>query len=163
MSNSTGNYSHGYSGTRVYRIWRSMKSRCYNKNNPRYHRYGGRGITVCDEWLHNPKAFCEWALSHGYEDTLSIDRINNDNGYSPDNCRFADMNTQALNRKQHKSNTGHLGISKRIEKRKNSVHVRFTARVKRNRIMHNVGSFSTLEEAISARNEFLKRMESEVA
>ena len=74
--------------SRVYNIWRCMKQRCYNKNNSRYYLYGGRGITVCDEWKDNSKTFIDWALSNGYSDDLEIDRIDNDLGYSPDNCQW---------------------------------------------------------------------------
>jgi hypothetical protein len=64
-----------------------MKSRCYNLNNPSYHRYGGRGISVCDDWLEFV-SFRNWALANGYADNLSIDRINNDGNYSPINCQW---------------------------------------------------------------------------
>ena len=86
------------SHTRIHQIWLEMKGRCNNKNNARYSRYGGRGIKVCDEWEHDFVSFYNWALSNGYRDELTIDRINNDLGYTPDNCRWVDNKTQARNR-----------------------------------------------------------------
>lgn len=88
---------HQMAGTRIYDIWRSMKSRCFYKNDVSYDRYGGRGITVCDEWLTFEK-FHEWARSNGYSDNLSIDRIDNDGNYEPGNCRWATTEQQAGNR-----------------------------------------------------------------
>ena len=75
-----------------------MKKRCYNPHDARYDRYGGRGITVCDEWRNDFKAFYKWALENGYADNLTIDRIDNNKGYFPDNCRWADAETQCRNR-----------------------------------------------------------------
>lgn len=103
----TRNTTHGETNTRLNRIWRGMKTRCYNKNRKEYERYGGRGITVCDEWLHDFEAFRDWALSHGYRDDLSIDRIDNDNGYSPTNCRWATMKEQSNNRATRKDAKHH--------------------------------------------------------
>lgn len=80
--------SHGRTGSRLYKTWCSMKTRCYNKNSSEYHRYGGRGIVMCEEWKDNPEAFIKWAESHGYRDNLTIDRIDNDKGYCPENCQF---------------------------------------------------------------------------
>jgi hypothetical protein len=75
-----------------------MKQRCYNKNNPKYKNYGARGIRICDEWLNDVSAFIKWSLDNGYDDTLSIDRINVDGDYEPSNCRWATNAEQALNR-----------------------------------------------------------------
>ena len=93
---------HGGIGTRLYSIWRGMKLRCYNPKAKAYHRYGGRGITLCDEWRHDFATFRDWALNNGYADNLTIDRINNDRGYSPENCRWITMKAQADNRSNSK-------------------------------------------------------------
>lgn len=94
---------HGGNGTRLYNIWCGMKSRCYNQNRDRYHDYGGRGITVCDEWLHDFAAFRDWSMANGYTDTLTIDRIDNDKGYSPDNCCWKTLEQQNQNRRPRRS------------------------------------------------------------
>ncbi len=90
---------HGGSRTRLYRIFQSMKGRCYRPQHIHYANYGGRGIGICDEWRDNFAAFREWAISHGYDDSKSIDRIDNDRGYSPHNCRWVDAMTQGNNRR----------------------------------------------------------------
>jgi len=90
---------HGLGKHRLYYIWAGMKDRCYNKNNTRdYPRYGGRGITVCHRWRNHFLSFYLWALSHGYEPWLTLDRSNNDGRYSPENCCWATRKQQALNR-----------------------------------------------------------------
>lgn len=90
---------HGMRGTRLYETWHSMKQRC-SPSCPKanYDRYYGRGIRVCPEWEHNFEAFYKWALSHGYDDSLSIDRIDNDGNYEPSNCRWVTEEVQANNR-----------------------------------------------------------------
>lgn len=90
--------THGESRTRLYRIWGHMKQRCYNPNHQEYERYGGRGIRMCDEWANSFEAFKEWALSSGYQDDLTIDRRDNDDGYSPKNCRWMSLRDQQRNK-----------------------------------------------------------------
>ena len=76
-----------------------MKNRCYYKGYHAYEHYGGRGITVCDDWLHNFQVFYDWAMANGYRDDLSIDRIDSNKGYSPQNCRWATMAEQNKNKR----------------------------------------------------------------
>jgi len=78
---------HGMKNKKLYSVWRAMKKRCECKTVYYFKRYGGRGIKVCDEW-HDPSKFFKWALSHGYKEGLSIDRINNDGNYYPSNCQW---------------------------------------------------------------------------
>ena len=88
--------THGMRNSRLYKVWCAMKERCNNPHNKRYDRYGGRGITVCAEWVQF-EPFYKWAKENGYEETKSIDRINNDKGYSPENCRWVTRSVQNRN------------------------------------------------------------------
>lgn len=99
--------THGLSGTRLYAVWKSMIQRCHNPRNKNFSRYGARGIAVCDEWRKSYKSFYEWAISNGYDAkaaimTCTIDRIDNDKGYFPENCRWVDMKTQRHNQSSNR-------------------------------------------------------------
>lgn len=92
------NVKHGLHGTRLYQTYVDMKQRCLNPNNSRFHRYGGRGIKICQEWLDDFLAFYTWAIANGYQSNLTIDRRDNDGDYTPDNCRWVTMTVQLQNR-----------------------------------------------------------------
>lgn len=86
---------------KLWHIWWGMKTRCYKKTSKMYKDYGARGITICDEWLTSYEAFYEWSINNGYGKGLSIDRIDNNKGYSPDNCRWVDQSIQSYNTRRN--------------------------------------------------------------
>lgn len=90
------NFKHGQYNTRLYNIWKHMKSRCNNPKDAKYANYGGRGIKVCEEWVYFT-GFYKWSMSNGYEDNLEIDRIDNDGDYEPGNCRWTTRKVQCNN------------------------------------------------------------------
>lgn len=143
--------THGLSSSRIYKIYYAMKDRCYNSNKWNYNRYGGRGITMCDEWKDDFKSFYDWAMSNGYDETKSIDRIDPDGNYEPSNCRWTDNTTQQFNRHiQSNNTTGYKGVSK-------TKAGTFRAYIKKSGRQIPLGTFKTIEEAIYARQEAEKQ------
>jgi len=105
---------------RIYNIWSGIKSRCNSKSNTNYKYYGGRGITICDEWKNDFMAFYNWCLKNGYNEDLTIDREKNDGNYEPDNCRWSTKCTQSRNIRTIRSNntTGFKGVIFRKDRKK---------------------------------------------
>ena len=107
LKNLEGREKHGLSGTKIFNVWLGMKERCYNKKSTNYVNYGNRGITVCQEWLDDFMNFYNWAIENGYKEELdekgrnllSIDRIDNGKGYSPENCRWVTSEIQSRNKR----------------------------------------------------------------
>ncbi len=126
--------------------WEGMRKRCNNLSNP---NYGGRGITVCSEWGNSFESFYNWAI-HSFKEGLTLDRINNNEGYSPDNCRFTDLRTQQNNRRL-KANSGEPYIYWHVANKKYYVKVKVG---KGNHIWG--GYFTELSSAIIARNRVLR-------
>ncbi len=118
-------YKHGLWKHPLYKTWGKMKERCYNQKYKSYKNYGGRGITVCEEWKHDPKTFVEWCLAHGWQKGLLIDRRDNEGNYSPDNCRFVDAGLSARNKRLLRSDntSGYVGVSFHKKDNKYQAHI----------------------------------------
>lgn len=141
-----GSITHGLKKHKGYMVHNDMMRRCYNERTSGYQNYGGRGITVCEEWL-NVVGFIPWFDSN-YIEGVTLDRIDNDKGYSPENCRFVDKTTQAINRRIFKSNTsGFVGIGLSGK--------RWSARVRIFNKDTRVGTYNTKEEAVQARDNYI--------
>ena len=143
-------FKHGLESNIFYPIWNAMIYRCNNPKSTGYYKYGARGITVCEDWL-NPKHFIDWAqASHPNIEGVTLDRIDNDKGYSPDNCRWADKTTQVINQRMKKNNTsGYVGVSY------HKGTGRWTASVGVNYKTLYIGTFLTIEEAVQARDNYI--------
>ena len=142
---------HGYKNTRIWRAYHNIKQRCNNPKHPRYNDYGGRGITMCDEWSNSIESFINWAKEKGYNDNLTIDRIDNDGGYSPNNCRVVTYSVQSTNTKTRKDNSsGYRGVSKDKHGWRASIQI--------NKKRKFLGYFNTAEQASESYEEaFLER------
>ena len=148
-----GKPKHGLSRTRIYQCWADMKGRCLNSRHKWFNHYGGRGITVCGEWMEF-EPFAEWAYSHGYADNLTIDRIDNNKGYCPENCKWSTQHEQSMNKRHLANANGFVGVHKRISRG----NVYYSAEVCRNRKFIYVGNYKTPEEASAARTRYIKEV-----
>lgn len=95
------NTTHGKTKSKLYKVFDAIKQRCYNKHNKQYKHYGGRGIAVCDEWKNDFMTFYDWAVSNGYKEGLTIDRIDVNGNYEPSNCRLATQKQQQRNKRNN--------------------------------------------------------------
>lgn len=146
-SKSCGCFSpgHGLYHHPLNQVWRDMKDRCNNKNSQKFKYYGGRGISVCDDWRDNFLSFYNWALPH-WRDGLSLDRINNNGNYTPENCRFVSQLVQTYNRRPRKDNTsGVPGV------RWNKARKKWCAGANHKGKEYYLGGFERVEDAAAAR------------
>ena len=142
--------THGLRNTRLYRIWSDIKRRTLNPNFKQYNDYGGRGITICEEWKNDFVSFHDWAMSNGYSDEFSIDRIDNDGNYEPSNCRWTTRTIQSRNQRIPKNNTsGYKGVS--YNKRRGDYRAQIMVNLKR---IH-IGYFQTVIEGAIAYNNYI--------
>ena len=141
---------HGLSSNRFYSTWKGMLQRCTNLEHRSYKWYGARGITVCEEWQ-DVTNFVAWAEStHPNMEGYTLDRIDNDKGYSPENCTWSDKTTQAINQRMQKNNkSGYVGVIWHSRNKKWGANIRI------NKILKQIGPFKTLEEAIQARDNYI--------
>lgn len=145
----------GYSQTepKLFSLWKQMVARCHNKKNNIYYKYGAKGITVCDEWRKEFEPFLIWAIENGYGEGLTLDRIDGDRGYSPDNCRWVDNYVQAVNKGVKETNTtGHTGVCPHV-------NGRYRAYINRKGKRKHLGTFDTIEEAVKAREDAERKYE----
>lgn len=139
---------HNETKTRLYSIYIGVKTRCCSPSCSAYPEYGAKGIRICDEWLNSYAVFREWALTNGYSDDLTIDRIDPRGHYEPSNCRWASYFVQNTNKSRMKRNTsGHVGVSY------NKAVNKYVAYITRNKKHKWLGEFETFEDACTAREK----------
>ena len=149
----SGGYKHGGSDSRLYRVWKGMRARCNNPKTNGYENYGGRGIKVCDEWNEEYSVFQDWALNHGYQENLTLDRIELDGMYEPENCRWVDWNTQARNKRAPASNESKVtGVTRRKDMPGKWI-IKISIQENNKKKTQYVGSTSSLLTAIKMRRE----------
>ena len=139
------NKKHGDTNTRLYHIWRGIKERCNVKTNKAYKWYGARGIKICDEWNNSYVSFKKWSLANGYDDKLSIDRINNNDDYKPNNCRWTNRITQGSNKSNNRLLT-YKGETKTMSEWSRELQIPFY--ILWNRLHHGWSIENTFEKPI---------------
>lgn len=147
---SESHKTHGLGSTRLYNTWSKLKNRVLNPKDKQYNDYGGRGITICDEWKNDFKSFYDWAMKNEYSDELSIDRIDNDGNYCPENCRWTTRTIQNRNQRKRRDNTsGYKGVY--YYKGRN----KYIAQICVNNKNKRLGQFQTAEEGAIAYNNYI--------
>lgn len=140
---------HSMSNSKLYKVWRGIKERTSVSTSSRYEYYGGRGIKMCVEWHNNFMSFYNWAIANGYDDSLSIDRIDNDGNYDPSNCRWTNQNIQTQNTKRLRvtNSSGYRGVSSRGKV--------FISRITSYGVSHYLGTYETKIDAAIAYDTFV--------
>jgi len=145
------NKTHGGRQHPLYSVWQNMKNRCYNSNVPAYKDYGEIGVDVCDLWRNDFQPFFDWAKANNWEKGLEIDRIKNDKGYSPDNCRIVTRKVNLTNNGIYNNNTtGFVGVSPLPHS-----EGRYVSTVSVDGKQKYLGTFDTVEDAVATRNRFI--------
>lgn len=148
-----GSLKHGLKNSQLYMTWSRMKRRCNNPNCDKYSYYGGRGIRVCEEWTNDFMSFYNWAITNGYREDLTIDRIDVNGNYEPSNCRWTDRSIQTINqRKSIRNKSGYVGLSKRNDNK--SIVWRVWIDIHHKHIY--LGHYSTQKEALAVRNKYIE-------
>lgn len=140
---------HGLCNTKLYDVYNGMKARCYAESSKDYKHYGARGIVMCKEWLDDVTNFSKWANENGYKNGLTIDRINNDKGYTPENCRWTTQKIQTRNTKvlRNTNTSGYRGVTKKGN--------RYCARITVDYKRIQLGYYSTALEAAIAYDTYV--------
>ena len=150
ISKEGRNRKHNLTNTRLYNTWSKLKNRVFNLKSKDYYNYGGRGITICDEWKNDFKSFYDWAMKNEYSDELSIDRIDNDGNYCPENCRWTTRTIQQRNQRMQKNNkSGFKGVC--LVKGRN----KYIAQICVDKKIKKLGYFQTVIEGAIAYNNYI--------
>lgn len=138
---------HGLSKSKLYPVWYSMVTRCTDRSYSGFENYGGRGISLCDDWYDLTK-FYTWAIANGYSYDLQLDRIDNNGNYEPSNCRFVSRRVNNNNQRRRTSTLGYTGVASKGSNYRAHVSVMY-------RSIH-IGMFPTIKEAVEARNQYIR-------
>lgn len=146
INTKKSNTKHGQSKTRIYKIWLNMKKRCIDEKSINYEYYGGKGITLCERWMDYENFYNDMKLN--YEDSLTLDRIDNSKGYNVENCRWVSMSVQQFNKSiSSRNKSGHVGVY--FDKKSG----KWRATIGFNKEQINLGMFDDLDCAVKARKE----------